>query len=259
MNYLCNNTIIMQKRDRMNFYAVIIGTEILNGRRTDKHFEFLRDELAKYGHELFASFVIKDDTQLMKRTYTMIKEDENAVMFSFGGIGSTPDDLTREVAAEVFTNSKPVTHEKFKQDIIERFAKEAYPHRIHMADLPPNAELLQNPVNNMSGFSLEKRFFFMPGFPSMSHPMVTQIIQSYFSESEKKFRYTLKAQTSENTLIDLMKQLPESIELSSLPMFIEGKPNVELSLSAKENAEVKRYFDMFKEELLKKNIPFTLS
>ncbi len=243
----------------MNFYAVIIGTEILNGRRTDKHFEFLKNELAKYDHELFASFIIKDDVELMKRTYTMIKEDKNAVMFSFGGIGSTPDDLTREVASEVFRNSKPVTHEKFKQDIIKKFGNEAYPHRIHMAEIPPNAELLPNPVNNMSGFALDKKFFFMPGFPSMSHPMTSEIIKKHFSSSTKKYRYTLKAKTSENTLISLMQQLPKSIELSSLPVFINEKPNVELSLSGENNEEVKKYFDMFQEELTRKHIPFTLT
>ncbi len=243
----------------MNFYAVIIGTEILNGRRKDKHFEFLKNELAKYGHELFASFVIKDDEELMKRTYSMIKEDKDAVMFSFGGIGSTPDDLTRKIAAEVFRDSELVTHEKFKQDIIERFGEEAYPHRIHMADLPPKVELLHNPVNNMSGFSLDERFFFMPGFPSMSHPMVEKIIQTHFSTPQKKFRYTLKAKTSENTLIDLMKQLPKSIELSSLPVFINEKPNVELSLCGENEEEVKKYFYMFQEELTNKDIPFELT
>lgn len=243
----------------MNFYAVIIGTEILNGRRADKHFEFLKNELAKYGHELFGSFIIKDDVELMKRTYKMIKEDKDSVMFSFGGIGSTPDDLTREVASEVFRALKPVTHEKFKQDIIDKFGDEAYPHRIHMADLPPNAELLHNPVNNMSGFSLDKKFFFMPGFPSMSHPMVQEIIKKYFNKTAKKYRYTLKAKTSENTLITLMQQLPKNIELSSLPVFINEKPNVELSLSGENEEEVKKYFHMFQEELTHKNIPFKLT
>ncbi len=243
----------------MNFYAVIIGTEILNGRRVDKHFEFLRDELAKYGHELFASFVIKDDTKLMKRTYKMILEDENAVIFSFGGIGSTPDDLTREVASEVFRNSQPLTHEKFKQDIIKKFGNEAYPHRIHMAEIPPNAELLPNPVNNMSGFSLDSRFFFMPGFPSMSHPMVRQIIKQYFTKANKKYRYTLLAKTSENTLINLMQKLPSTIELSSLPIFIDGNPNVELSLSGENKEKIKKYFEIFQKELTNKNIPFSLT
>ena len=93
----------------MNFYAVIIGTEILNARRKDAHFEFLQKELAKYGHELFASFIIKDDSELIKQTYRMILEDKSAVMFSFGGIGSTPDDLTREIASEVFTGKQVET------------------------------------------------------------------------------------------------------------------------------------------------------
>jgi len=83
----------------MNFYAVIIGTEILNGRRADKHFEFLQNELAKYGHELFASFIIKDDKKLIQNCYRLIQADQNAVMFSFGGIGSTPDDLTRKTTS----------------------------------------------------------------------------------------------------------------------------------------------------------------
>ena len=243
----------------MNFYAVIIGTEILNGRRTDKHFEFLKNELQKYGHELFASFIIKDDTALMKRTYKMIKEDPNAVMFSFGGIGSTPDDLTRKIAAEVFRDSPLVTNKQFKQDIIDKFAQEAYPHRIHMADLPPNAALLHNPVNNMSGFSLDERFFFVPGFPSMAHPMLRDVIKKHFNKSNKKYRYTLKAKTSENTLISVMQELPKHIELSSLPIFIDSKPNVELSLAGEDKKEVLFYFQKFIDELQRKKIPYTLT
>ena len=243
----------------MNFYALIIGTEILNGRRVDKHFEFVKNELAKYGHELFASFVIKDDVELMKNTYELIKRDKDAVMFSFGGIGSTPDDLTREVAAQVFTNKGVVTHLKFKEDIIERFNQEAYPHRIHMADIPEGATLLQNPVNNMSGFALENRYYFVPGFPSMAHPMIQSVIKNNYSQSKEKFRFTLFAHTSENTLISLMKNVPKEIELSSLPMFIENKPHVELSLIGDDENLVKYHFEMFQKELDKKNIYYKLT
>jgi len=243
----------------MNFYALIIGTEILNGRRVDKHFEFVKNELAKYGHELFASFVIKDDVELMKNTYRLIKKDKEAVMFSFGGIGSTPDDLTREVAAEIFTHKSVVTHAKFKKDIIERFGEEAYPHRIHMADIPKGATLLQNPVNNMSGFALENRYYFVPGFPSMAHPMIQDVIENNYSQSKEKFRLTLFAHTSENTLISLMQSVPKEIELSSLPMFIENKPHVELSLISDDEKLVKKYFEMFQKELDKKNIYYKLT
>jgi len=242
----------------MNFYTVIIGTEILNGRRQDKHFEFVKNELAKYGHELFASFVIKDDVTLITRTYEMIKADKDAVMFSFGGIGSTPDDLTREIAAKIFRDSDLVTHKKFKEDVIKQFGEGAYPHRIRMADLPPDVELLFNPVNNMSGFSLDRRFFFVPGFPSMAHPMISDAIEKYFSKSQQKYRKTLFAKTSEESLISLMQQLPKSIELSSLPMFIENRPNVELSLSGEDEKEVSEYFERFQEKLKAENIEYTI-
>lgn len=242
----------------MNFYALIIGTEILNGRRADKHFEFIKNELAKYNHELFASFIIKDDKKLITQMYELINADRDAVMFSFGGIGSTPDDLTREISSHVFTCKPLVTHEKFKQDIIDRFGDEAYPHRIHMADLPPRAELLQNPVNNMSGYSLENRFFFVPGFPEMAHPMIRDVIQTHFSQKKEYYRQTLIAQTSENTLIDIMQKVPSHVELSSLPMLKNNIPTVELSLSGANKSEVNKYFQLFCELLNNKKIKYNL-
>ena len=114
----------------------------------------------------------------------MVQKDSNSVMFSFGGIGSTPDDLTRKIASHIFKNAPLQRHQKFFDDIVAKFGKEAYPHRVHMADLPPDAQLLHNPVNNMSGFSLEQRFFFVPGFPSMAHPMVRDVMKKYFSSSQ---------------------------------------------------------------------------
>ncbi len=240
----------------MNFYALIIGTEILNARREDKHFKFIRDELSKYGHELFASFIVKDDEELIKKSFELIKNDKESILFSFGGIGSTPDDLTRKISAEVFTSKPLLRHKIFEQNIIDKFQERAYPHRIHMADLPQNANLLFNPINNMSGYSLEDRFFFVPGFPEMAHPMLKNVIKAFFSSPRKKFRYTLIAKTSENTLIDLMKIVPKDVELSSLPMFKDNKASVELSLSGHDNSRVKHYFQLFCQELNNKNIAY---
>ncbi len=242
----------------MNFYAIIIGTEILNARREDKHFKFVRDELQRYGYELFATFIIKDDVALMKSCYELVKKDKDSVLFSFGGIGSTPDDLTREIASEIFTNKPVVRHKAFEKDIIDRFAEKSYPHRVHMADLPEGSQLLFNPVNNMSGFSLDNRYFFVPGFPEMAHPMIKDVISKLCSTKVTKFRYTLLAQTSEETLITQMKLLPSHIELSSLPIFKDGKANVELSLSDYNEKEVKKYFNIFILELKSKSISYKI-
>lgn len=241
-----------------NFYAVIIGTEILNGRREDKHFVFIRDLLKQYGHTLLATFVIKDDKELMRKCYKMIKEDEKAVLFNFGGIGSTPDDLTREIAAEIFTGKPLEVNESFKQDIIHRFKQEAYPHRIHMAELPANANLIKNPINNMSGFELDHRYFFVPGFPQMAHPMLRECVKKYFSTSKKMFRKTLLADISENFLIDIMKTVPQDIELSSLPILTTGTPQVELSLSFDNENILNHEFDKFTSFLDKNHINYSI-
>jgi len=243
----------------MHIYAVIIGTEILNGRREDKHFPFLKAKLQEYGLELFASLVIKDDKELITNTFELIKNDPKSILFSFGGIGSTPDDLTREIASKVFSDAPLQRHEKFYNDILEKFGKEAFPHRIHMADLPPDAALLPNPVNNMSGFYLQNRFFFMPGFPQMSHPMVEYALEHIIQHKpQKRYRYTLKAQTSENTLIELMQQTPDDIELSSLPILTKEKKEVELSLIGEDHNKVKKEFQKYQNFLKAKKIPYII-
>jgi len=241
----------------MNFYSVIIGTELLNGRRNDAHFSFLNKELLKRAWTHKASFVIEDDTNLMKNIFKLIKEDKNSVMFCFGGIGATPDDYTRQIAAEVFTNNKMEFHEKAKELILNQFGEEAYPHRIEMGKLPLNAKLLKNVVNNVPGFYLEDRFFFTPGFPSMSQAMVIEALNThYLRNCIKKYRLTLTAQCSENDLIPLMKKIPKEIELSSLPKIINNKRRVVLSLSSLNKVILEENFSLFIVFLEKRKIKY---
>ena len=242
-----------------HFYAVIIGSEILNGRRNDKHFLYLRDALLLRGHTLFSSFIIKDDPTLIHNTFSMIKNDPQAVMFSFGGIGSTPDDLTRQIASDVFSDGTLIAHEEFTHHIIERFGDAAFPYRIHMAELPKNAGLLRNVINNMSGFSLEERYFFMPGFPEMSHPMVEEILDRFFPfTTTPLYRKTLIAKTSENTLIDVMEQMDSNVDFSSLPMINGGNPLVEISVASINETLCQKNFQLFINALDNKSISYEI-
>ncbi len=241
-----------------HFYAVIIGSEILNGRREDKHFLFLRDALLRRGHTLFSSITIKDDTTLIHNIFEMIKNDPNGVMFSFGGIGSTPDDLTRQIAADVFDDGVLIPHEQFILDIVERFGEAAYPHRIHMGELPKNAGLLHNVINNMSGFYCNDRYFFMPGFPEMSHPMVEEALGRFFPQAPNFYRNTLIAQTSENTLIDIMDMMEDGIDFSSLPMINGGNPTVEISVASESLERCIANFQLFIDALEELGISYEI-
>ncbi len=239
-----------------HFYAVIIGSEILNRRREDKHFDFLTKALKKRGFELFASFVIKDDVTLIENTYKLIKNDPQAMMFSFGGIGSTPDDLTRQLSSNIFGDAKLYRHAQFEKDIISRLQERAYPHPIKMADLPKDAALLFNPINNMSGFHLKKRFFFMPGFPEMAHPMINEILSKYIPTPIKSYTQTLIAHCGEGKLTHLMMDIPQEVELSSLPMMNNGSPRVEFSLNSRNEKLMQRHFKMITDFLDDSNIEY---
>lgn len=242
----------------MNFYSVIIGTELLNGRRKDAHFSFLNNELLKRGWEQKASFVIKDEPPFIEDIFRLVQNDPDAVLFCFGGIGSTPDDYTRQCAANVFTNGKIEVNQNAANCIIEQFGNESYPHRIHMADLPLDAKQLKNVVNNVPGFSLEGKYFFTPGFPSMAQSMIIEALDTFYPKNKEKFRYFLKADCSENDLIDIMKKLPSHLDFSSLPHIEGDKRTVVISVASYDNNEAKNCFKLFVDSLEKQKIKFVL-
>jgi molybdopterin-biosynthesis enzyme MoeA-like protein len=213
-------------------YAIIIGSEILNGRRVDKHFDFIKKILGEREYFLHSLQIIKDDYSLIKSSFEMVFSNKKSMLFCFGGIGSTPDDLTRAIAAEVFTSKPLIRHQQFERDIIDKFGERAFPNRIIMADLPQGASLLKNPVNNMSGFFLNERFFFTPGFPKMAHPMVKEAIERFLPQNRILYRNTFVARCSEEKFVATMKTMSKKVECSSLPMFVDGKANVEISVAS---------------------------
>ncbi len=208
------------------------------------------------GWEHKANFVIKDDSVLLENIYRLIQKDPDAVMFSFGGIGSTPDDFTREVAAKAFTGKAPIRHAEAEKIIVQRLGERAYPHPVKMADLPKGAKLIDNPVNKMPGFQIEDRFFFLPGFPEMAHPMVEEILDRFYPENVQKYSCNFIVEGSEALLIDIMEKLPEELELSCLPAFSKEKRTAEIYLADIDPARLKKWCTFFKEELHKIRLKF---
>lgn len=243
----------------MNFYSVIIGSELLNGRREDAHFKFLNDQLLKRGWEQKASFIIKDEPPFIEDVFRLVKNDPDGVLFSFGGIGATPDDYTRVAAANVFTDGKMGINEDAKKCIVDKFGDDSYPHRINMANLPLNASLLKNVVTNIPGFGLEDRYFFVPGFPTMAHPMVVEALDKYYPKNKTKIRYSLKALCSENDIIDTMKKVPQHIDISSLPQIDGENRAVILSVASYDELEAKKYFELFVDFVERNNIEYFLT
>ncbi len=242
----------------LKFYALIIGTEILNRRREDKHFDFVSKILAQKGHKLSGSFIIEDDPDLIVDTIKFIASQKESILLSFGGIGSTPDDYTRACASIALGDGELETHLEIKSIIEDRLGEKAYPYPIRMAELPKGADILENEFNGMPAFSLESRFYFMPGFPEMSHSMVKKILETDIADSTTYYRYTLEAECKESELIEAMEMMPKGVEFSSLPKVLQNEWSVSISVASYDQPLAKSAFGIYIDILEKKSINYII-
>ena len=240
--------------------ALIIGDEILSGRRSDTHLAAVIARLAPRGLRLSWAQMIGDDPDLIEATLRRSRA-AGAITLCFGGIGATPDDLTRACAARAFERPL-VRHPEAERRIIAQFGEDAFPHRVFMADLPQDADLIPNPVNNVAGFYLEQHFF-MPGFPQMAHPMLDWIMANPLSALGRadyceQAVWTVGA--SENDLIvlmtDLCAQFP-AVKLFSLPTNQNGKRLIELGFKGA-HAQVDAAMALLKTHLARRQIAYEL-
>lgn len=216
-----------------SIHLVIIGDEILSGRRADKHFEFARDLLAERNLSLASVRYVGDDTTELVQTLKESFARTHAITFVFGGIGATPDDKTRQAAA-VALGVPLVRHSQGVAEIEAQFGADAYPIRVRMADFPEGASLIPNPVNRVSGFSIRGHYF-MPGFPQMSWPMMRWVLDTYYADLigvHQQVASILVQGQSESLWVDWMEQFEQrfpQLKIYSLPhLGEEGSRHIEL-------------------------------
>lgn len=205
----------------VQFGVYIIGDEILSGKRQDAHLTKVIELLNARGLQLswahFLGDVPEQITAMLKAS--MARGD---IAFSFGGIGATPDDYTRQCAADAA--GVPIErHAGAVANIVAQYGEGAYPKRVLMADFPKGCDLIPNPVNRVAGFSIHQHYF-VPGFPEMAHPMVEWVLETYYKDLFHTQDYLeesiLITEAGESDLIDLMNAMLikyPTLKLFSLP------------------------------------------
>lgn len=162
----------------MDIGLIIIGSELLTGKRRDGHLAEIIEQLGQRGLELAWATYLGDSPSRLTATLSGAMASGDLV-FSFGGIGATPDDHTRQAAADA-AHVPLHPHPEAVKIIEERFGADAYPQRVRMAHLPAGCSLIPNPVNRIAGFSVGD-VHFVPGFPKMAWPMVTWVLDNHYS------------------------------------------------------------------------------
>jgi molybdopterin-biosynthesis enzyme MoeA-like protein len=211
---------------KRTFGAVIIGDEIISGKRQDKHFAKLAELLAVRGLRLTWVQYMCDDrarlTELFKRSM-----ETGEVVFSFGGIGNTPDDHTRQAAAAALGVELSL-HPDAEREIRARFTElgtETTPERLLLGTFPTGSQIIPNPFNRIPGF-MACEHYFVPGFPQMAHPMVEWVLDTFYADlfdpsaSIEKALLLTGPNAYESALLDLMEKIVEDypdLRLFSLP------------------------------------------
>lgn len=188
------------------FGVVIVGDELLSGKRTDKHLSHVIETLHARGMCVAWSRVAADNHDRLVDELRLTQLDSLPV-FCFGGIGATPDDQTRQAAARAF-GTRLVRHPGAVGMIEGRFGRKACPDRVRMAELPEDCLLIPNPQSRIPGFTLFDHHFF-PGFPSLAWPMLDWVLDQYYChdmlpEVEQSVRVF---DVHESSLIQLMDEL----------------------------------------------------
>lgn len=213
---------------------LIIGDEVLSGKRQDKHLVQANSLLRPRGLAISWVRILGDEprflTETLKETFA-----SGDIVFSFGGIGATPDDRTRQSAAKAL--GVPIErHPDAVREIEAQFGEDAYPQRIHMGEYPQGASIIPNAYNRVPGFSIQDHHF-MPGFPMMAKPMMEWVLNTYYAEMtfEPKVEKTIRLMDGQESewitfMEDFEARFPD-LRLFSLPSISSsGERTIELGV-----------------------------
>lgn len=220
----------------MRIGLIIVGDEILSGRRQDKHLPYVVQMLKQRGLLLSWSRVIGDDPELLINTYRQTFAT-NDLVFSTGGIGGTPDDLTREAVAAALDSHTERHPEGI--EILKAFCKQhdrkLTEERYRMITFPKGATLIPNPVNTIPGFSVGDHHF-VPGFPQMAWPMMEWVLDNKYPhliDTQYDEQAVMVLNTYESAIIPIMEKLEQdypNVKSFSLPIIHHELPKIEFGV-----------------------------
>lgn len=249
---------------------IIVGDEILSGKRADKHMPKVIELLGSRGLALSWARYVGDD----RPSITNALRDAFAsadVVFSCGGIGATPDDHTRQCAAAALgvelalhPEAKVLIQERM-QDVAREQGVPYEPdrddnvHRLNMGVFPVGASIIPNPYNKIPGFTCHGTgggaVHFVPGFPVMAWPMIEWVLEQryahLFSRAAREERSVIVFGAMEAALTPLMEAIEAKhpgVKVFSLPSVdhpqwgrhIELGVKGEVALTASAYAELKQ-------------------
>ena len=230
-----------------SFGLIIIGDEIMSGKRADKHLPAVIERLHSRGLQLAYADYVGDSPQRITATLRRAFYSGD-VVFSCGGIGATPDDHTRQCAARAL-EVELALHPQARALIEERMRDTAGEqgtayqpersdnlHRLNMGVFPVGAQIIPNPYNKIPGFSCAAAtsvglgggvVHFVPGFPVMAWPMIEWVLDTYYAKFFRQTTWTEKSVIVFGAMEAALTPLMEDIERDFTGVKVFSLPSVD--------------------------------
>ena len=185
--------------------VVLLGSELLTGEVSDENLPYLARELFELGVELTLALVLPDQVELAARLIAPLYPQVDHLITP-GGIGPTPDDLTRELVCKLL--DLPLVENPAARRLIEQFyGPRLTPERLRMALLPQGAEPIPSPSGGLPGFAVDK-FICLPGIPGLVREMFPAVQERL--RTAPFHRRSLEVRLGESQLAPLLRRLENS-------------------------------------------------
>ena len=214
--------------------VLTVGNEIVSGDVENTNASWLARRLASLGVEVKLLAAVRDD---LAEIGAFLKSERARVdvVFVTGGLGGTPDDITREaVAAALGVECEEMP--SLADELRRRFAQKGLgDYAARWAKLPCGAEALANPLGGAPGFVLEN-VYVLPGLPSEMKAM--------FESIEERFRgrpigaWRRRYRTGEGQIVGVLEEATRrhpAVTVGSYPRFGEDGPEVEVVLKSSDD------------------------
>jgi molybdenum cofactor synthesis domain-containing protein len=211
---------------------VTIGNELVSGDVRNTNGSWLAKRLAPLGVETRLLAAVPDELDAIAEVVRREAARQDFVLVT-GGLGGTPDDITREALARTF-DVPQVEYPELEADLTARFTRN--PDYVRpWARLPQGSRPLENPLGGAPGFALEN-VYVMPGLPPEMEAMFLAIEEEFRRGSPiGAWRRTYR--TGESSIAPALVEATErwpGVLVGSYPTFTDEGPRVELVLKSRD-------------------------
>lgn len=244
----------------MKAEIIAVGTEILTGQITNTNAQFLSEEFAKLGIDVFFQTAVGDNEERLLSIIDLASKRSDLVVLC-GGLGPTEDDLTKQTLAK-YLGRNLVFDEQASKRLNEFFATR--PQFTRTANNERQAQLIEGstPLQNSTGLAVGGvievdgvTYVVLPGPPSELKPMVWDYLVPLLSSDHKQLysRVLRFFGIGESQLVTVLSDLIDNqTDPTIAPYAKTGEVTLRLSTKADDIESAKKKLDQLEQKILSK-------